>query len=747
NGDTWDDEVSSALAIPFSFTFNGTGYTSCFVSSNGFLTFGATAPGGTNYTPISAGGYAGAVSAFGRDLVNQGTAGATFRVRSETLGSSPNRTFVVEWRQARRYDSGGVTGDNLTFQIRLSETTNVIRVVYGTMTITSTTALPCQVGLRGATTSDFNNRATTTNWAATTAGGANTASCSSSNTVKPASGQTYTWTPPVVTCSAPALSVGSITATSASASWTCAGCTGSFVLEYGPVGYTPGAGATAGATGTLVSATATNPNAIAGLVGNTAYTVALRQNCGAGGYSTNSTVNITTLPGCGSSFTDSGGSGANYGNNENATTTICPVTPGDQVTVTFSSFRTQAANDALFIYNGNSVASPLISSGSTATSPVGGFNGNLNTTLPGPFTSSDASGCLTFKFVSDGSTTQTGWVAAVTCAPPPACPNPSGLNATGITGYGATLNWTNSAASSYDYEIRTSGTPGSGATGLATSGNVASTPATVTGLSGLTTYSAYVRSVCAGPVYGTWMGPVNFTTLPGCGSNFYDSGGAAGNYGNNQTRTTTICPRNAGDGVTVTFSSFDVEETYDALYVFNGPTVGAPKIASTNPVPGGTNTTYGAGGYWGTSNPGPFTSTDPGGCLTFGFTSDDSQVYTGWVAAITCAPLPACLPLTGVNLTNITGVSVNLGWTNTGAISYDYEIRTSGAAGSGPTGLAVGNNVASGSPAFTVSGLTPSTAYTVYVRGVCGVETSSWTTGAPFSTVCDVAALPYLQNF
>jgi hypothetical protein len=65
-----DDAVYSSGTIPFTFTFNGTGYTSCNISSNGFITFGATAPGNAVYTPISDNTtYSGAISALGIDLL------------------------------------------------------------------------------------------------------------------------------------------------------------------------------------------------------------------------------------------------------------------------------------------------------------------------------------------------------------------------------------------------------------------------------------------------------------------------------------------------------------------------------------------------------------------------------------------------------------------------------------------------------------------------------------------------------
>jgi hypothetical protein len=101
-------------------------------------------------------------------------------------------------------------------------------------------------------------------------------------------------TPPA--CTPPtALSASSVTATGATISWTSGGT--SEVLEYGPTGYTPGTGATAGTGGILVSP-ATSPATLTGLSSNTSYTVYIRQDCtGAGnGYSPNAQVSFYTLP-------------------------------------------------------------------------------------------------------------------------------------------------------------------------------------------------------------------------------------------------------------------------------------------------------------------------------------------------------------------------------------------------------------------------------------------------------------------
>lgn len=140
---------------------------------------------------------------------------------------------------------------------------------------------------------------------------------------------------------------------------------------------------------------------------------------------------VTTA--CGSVFVDDGNSG-NYGNFGNYTRTICPSTPGEIVQVTFLEFGVEASGptscwDALYVYDGPNVASPLINSGFTSTiwpplpNPYGpgGFCG---TNLPGPFVSTSPSGCLTFRFFSDDIITFPGWRAQIDCFSRPPNDNP-----------------------------------------------------------------------------------------------------------------------------------------------------------------------------------------------------------------------------------------------------------------------------------------------------------------------------------
>jgi hypothetical protein len=150
-----------------------------------------------------------------------------------------------------------------------------------------------------------------------------------------------------------------------------------------------------------------------------------------------------------------------------------------------------------------------------------------------------------------------------------------------------------------------------------------------------------VRALCDANDTSDWSFGYNFCTTiepPVCGGLFVDNGGSTANYANSSDNTYTICPEIAGEAVTVIFSSFNTEATWDALYVFDGNSIVAPQIASTNAaanVPGGL-----AGGYWGTTLPGPFTSSSPDGCLTFRFRSDTSVNNPGWIANVICAAEP-----------------------------------------------------------------------------------------------------------
>jgi hypothetical protein len=75
--------------------------------------------------------------------------------------------------------------------------------------------------------------------------------------------------------------------------------TGNFILEYGLAGFTPGTGSNAGTGGTVIS-NAISTARINSLSPATAYDIYIRQDCGAGSYSSNSSkLTMNTFVGCG----------------------------------------------------------------------------------------------------------------------------------------------------------------------------------------------------------------------------------------------------------------------------------------------------------------------------------------------------------------------------------------------------------------------------------------------------------------
>ena len=234
------DEGGVAVTVPFTFYYNGTGYTSVAVSTNGFLQMGTAVVNGSGAAYVSSSNSNGqiiststagtfnTVAALNFDLTSISTftftgnrsngsntltscAGANFtatKVRAgmgisgtgipagtyitavnigaatvtlsanatsngtggtltistglvtATTGSSPNRVFTIQWSGRTRF----TVTDDMDFQVKLYETTNVIEVYYNTVTVGTAASAGtndlAQVGLKGASNTDFNNRTT-----------------------------------------------------------------------------------------------------------------------------------------------------------------------------------------------------------------------------------------------------------------------------------------------------------------------------------------------------------------------------------------------------------------------------------------------------------------------------------------------------------------------------------------------------------------------------------------------------------
>jgi hypothetical protein len=105
-----------------------------------------------------------------------------------------------------------------------------------------------------------------------------------------------------------------------------------------------------------------------------------------------------------------------------------------------------------------------------------------------------------------------------------------------------------------------------------------------------------------------------------CDGLFVDSGSNTGDYSRNEDITYTICPDSSDSNISVDFSSFDVQDGRDFLFIYDGDSTAENLIG-----------TYNNGNI-----PSTITASNVSGCLTFRFTSNDRTNESGWEATISC---------------------------------------------------------------------------------------------------------------
>ncbi|WLD24102.1 T9SS type A sorting domain-containing protein [Flavobacterium dauae] len=106
-----------------------------------------------------------------------------------------------------------------------------------------------------------------------------------------------------------------------------------------------------------------------------------------------------------------------------------------------------------------------------------------------------------------------------------------------------------------------------------------------------------------------------------------------------------------------------------------------------------------------------------------------------------------CYQPIGVSIVKASQTSVDVTVTpnpaNSVGVSYEYEVRTSGAQGSGTTGFVTSGSSTTAN--FTVAGLQSGTIYTIYIRTVCGPTDKSIYSSYQF--IHDPTPIPYTQDF
>ncbi|PZF73966.1 PKD domain-containing protein [Taibaiella soli] len=620
-----DDFIYHPITLPFSFYFNGGTYTQATICTNGWIAFGSGTFLGS--TPISGSDpdFSGIIAALGVDLMgpsgatgtftngsatitnvsnttscvagakiqgNDVPAGATIssftantitmsaaatssgtgdffsftsgEIRTATTGTSPNRTFIIQFKNMGIYANSSTAPNNvgLNFQIQLSEgggnTANqTVSVVYGSSFISNSSTRTAQVGLRGASSSDYNNRTST--WALSTAGGSNNSTISLSSSSIPVSGLTYTWNPPPACNGTPA--AGTASANTATA------CIGSpFTLSTAGATATPGivfqwqSSPTGAGTFTDITGANTANYTVTNQTAATDYR--LKVTCTNGGASVNSNTvtvaqsappTVATLPyyqsfeswttSCytnqlpGNSWIVSPGTGDNswrrddQGSSANWSSTAGDYTPASKYgahSARFHSFNTPALDSGTmdlyinlspagtkeisFYYinqdGDDSLVVSLSTNGGSSWTNLGTLKAAVDWTYAlFATTSTSANAIIRFKGVSDYGGTDIGMDSLTVRVP--TCVAPNTLTATSaVTGSSATLGWTQT------------GTPAQWQIAYGTNGFFVGTPvmqyassttATLSNLSPGASYYYYVRAICGSGDTSSWAGPYYFT--------------------------------------------------------------------------------------------------------------------------------------------------------------------------------------------------------------------------------------------
>ncbi|MEM6719479.1 MAG: fibronectin type III domain-containing protein [Bacteroidota bacterium] len=378
----------------------------------------------------------------------------------------------------------------------------------------------------------------------------------------------------------------------------------------------------------------------------------------------------------------------------------------------------------------------------------------------------------------------------ITSAMIPTCFDVSNIAVANVTETTADISWTTvNGETAWEIVIQPSGTGAPTGAGTAITTN----PYTATGLSGSITYEVYIRADCgATDGFSNWVGPITFTTdnsatIPapagvtcatGTSTFIYTEDfetdplvGWTGNSFDGFDGNWDITLGDANSGGTGPSASFSGGSHLE--YEASG---NASAIASAiSPVIDLTTATDGAELSFymhafgadigvlsvgvGTSPTGPFTNvyawtgqlqtaeTDawvPVGIdisaylgqsiyieFSYGATGNgfEGDMSIDFVRVEACGDF--CIAPSSVTVSNVTGSSADIGWTAVnGETAWEIVVQPAG------TGEPTGAGTAITTNPYTASGLTPNTAYEVYVRADCGGGAFSlWSGPINFNTL------------
>ncbi len=331
--------------------------------------------------------------------------------------------------------------------------------------------------------------------------------------------------------------------------------------------------------------------------------------------------------------TDNSGS-SSYLNNMSCEKLIQPPGAG-YITLTFTSFNTEAGYDLVRVYAGSTTSAPLL----------GTFSGS---SLPPVLTSSG--GSMLIRFTTDYAGVTSGWSATYTTAASGGCINETFTAAAGtVTDNSGSSSYLNNMScekliqpsgggtitltftsfiteANYDYVRVYDGSTTSAPLLGTFSGSSLPPVLTSSGGSMLIRFTTDYAGVTSGwsATYTTAAsgGCINETFTAAAGTVTDNSGSSS--YLNNMSCEKLIQPSGGGT-ITLTFTSFITEANYDYVRVYDGSTTSAPLL----------------GTFSGSSLPPVLTSS--GGSMLIRFTTDYAGVTSGWSATYTTAASGGCI--------------------------------------------------------------------------------------------------------
>ena len=368
----------------------------------------------------------------------------------------------------------------------------------------------------------------------------------------------------------------------------------------------------------------------------------------------------------------------------------------------------------------------------------------------------------------------------------PTCQVPTNVNINTVTTTTANITWTAAnpvPAGGYQYYVSTNNTPPTAAT--VPTGNSATSPAALTGLTPNTTYYVWVRSKCIGTDTSLWMPGPSFTTqqIPanfpyiqpfngttndfafvGNTANKWVQGTATGNpansmyisddngVSNNYTYTTTVShayrdiniPAGLGNFILEFDWKSEGEGNWDNLQVWVAPTTFVP--TNGNAIAAGGGRVQVGGNYVGQNTWQTFSDQNfavpgfipaAGGVMRLIFQwKNDGFGGTQPPAAIDNVRLTKCDNAAPANFTatNITSTSATATWTgDMGGATYVFKYRPVGST----TWIIV--PLAQGSTSYIMQNLLPFTQYEMEITAFCKNIAGTPSTGT-FTTPCSTAA-------